>query len=496
MRVNDCRAVGRLLQGQPDAEITSVVYDSRRVEPGALFVALPGRRVDGHDYVAEAVRRGAVAVVVERPVSLPESVAVIQVASSKVALGRLAAALHRHPSRRLRVVGVTGTNGKTTTTHLVRAVLQAQSHKVGLMGTVHTLIAGEERPANLTTPQASDLQELLHQMAEGGCTYVVMEASSEGLDMHRVDDVEFDLGVFTNLTQDHLDYHKTFEAYREAKAKLFSLLNQPGFKSRKAAVINLDDPAGEYYRSVCQVPVYTYGLDPRAMVRAEEIAVTAGGTSFRLIAPQGEISLALRLVGRFNVYNALAAATVGLVEGVDLFTIKRALEAEDGVAGRLEAVRAGQPFGVFVDYAHSPDSLENVLRTAQGFTRGRLILVFGCGGDRDRTKRPLMGRIAGELADLAIITSDNPRSEEPGSIVKEIEAGLVPALGPNRFYEIVVDRAEAIRRAVELAQPDDVILITGKGHETYQIFKDRTIDFDDRAVARSLIEARVGKGGA
>ncbi|MFZ5815499.1 MAG: UDP-N-acetylmuramoyl-L-alanyl-D-glutamate--2,6-diaminopimelate ligase [Bacillota bacterium] len=496
MRIGDCRHVGRLLQGRPEAEVRSVVYDSRRVEPGALFVALPGRKVDGHDYVAEAVRRGAVGVVVERPVAVPPEVAVLAVDSSRVALGRLAALHYRHPSRRLRVVGVTGTNGKTTTTHLVKRVLEEWGHRVGLTGTVHTLIGGEERPASLTTPQASDLQELLYRMAEGGCTYAVMEASSEGLDMNRVDDVEFDLGIFTNLTQDHLDYHGSFEAYREAKAKLFRLLGQPGFKARKAAVINLDDPAGEFYRGLCQVPVYTYGLDPRAMVRAEEIAVTAQSTRFRLVTPHGEISLALKLVGRFNVYNALAAAAAGLAEGVELPAIQRALEAEEGVAGRLQPVRAGQPFGVFVDYAHSPDSLENVLRTAQGFTRGRLICVFGCGGDRDRTKRPIMGRIAGELADITIITSDNPRSEEPGQIVKEIEAGLRPALAPGHFYEVVLDRAEAIRRAVEMAEPDDVILIAGKGHETYQIFKDRTIEFDDRAVARSLIEARVGKGGA
>ncbi len=496
MQIQDLLGGGRLLQGRPDGSVTSVAYDSRRVQPGALFVALSGRRVDGHDYVADAVARGAAAVLVERPVAVAGEVPVIQVESSRAALGWAAAMLYRYPARRLRVVGVTGTNGKTTTTHLVKAVLEARGHSVGLMGTVHTLIGQAERPSSLTTPQASDLQELLAQMADDGCTYAVMEASSEGLDMNRVDDVEFDLGVFTNLTQDHLDYHKSFEAYRDAKARLFHLLDRPGYKSHKAAVINLDDAAGEFYRSCCQVPVWTYGLDPRAMVRAEEIQVTADGTRFRLVTPDGEIFLALRLVGRFNVYNALAAATVGVVEGIDLGQIKRALEAQEEVAGRLQAVRAGQPFGVFVDYAHSPDSLENVLRTAQGFTRGRLIAVFGCGGDRDRTKRPIMGRIAAGLADYTIITSDNPRSEEPRTIVQEIEAGLKPALHEGHSYEIILDRHEAIRRAVMIAQPDDVIVIAGKGHETYQIFKDRTIDFDDRAVARSLIEARVGKGGA
>jgi UDP-N-acetylmuramoyl-L-alanyl-D-glutamate--2,6-diaminopimelate ligase len=492
VRVKDCLSIGRLVQGEPETEIRTLVYDSRLAGPGALFVALPGRRTDGHDHVAEAVRRGAAAVVVERPVALAKPVAVIQVDSSRVALGRLAALLWRYPSRRLRVVGVTGTNGKTTTTHLIRGVLAAQGHKVGLTGTVHTLIGRLERPASLTTPQASDLQALLAQMADEGCTYAVMEASSEGLDMHRADDVEFDLGVLTNLTQDHLDYHGTFDAYREAKGQLFRLLGQPGYKARKAAVINLDDPAAGYFQSLCQVPVYTYGLNPQAMVRAADIAVTAEGSRFRLIAPQGEISLALKLVGRFNVYNALAAATVGLAEGIDLAAIGQALEAEEGVPGRLQAVRAGQPFSLFVDYAHSPDSLENVLRTARSFTRGRLIIVFGCGGDRDRTKRPRMGRIASELADHVILTSDNPRSEDPLAIVQQIESGLAPSAS----FERVVDRREAIRRAVEMARPDDVVLIAGKGHETYQIFKDRTIRFDDREVARSLIEAQVGKAEA
>nr|PZN70827.1 MAG: UDP-N-acetylmuramoyl-L-alanyl-D-glutamate--2,6-diaminopimelate ligase [Bacillota bacterium] len=496
MRVKDCLVVGQLLQGDPEAEIRDVVYDSRSVSPGALFVALPGRRADGHDFAPEAVERGAVALVVERSVPAPEHVAVIRTDSTRVALGRLAAMFWRHPSRRLRVVGVTGTNGKTTTTHLIKAVLERQGHVVGLTGTVHTLMPGERRPASLTTPQASDLQRLFHQMAEAGCTYVVMEASSEGLDMNRVDDVEFDLGVFTNLTQDHLDYHGTFSAYREAKAKLFRLLSRPGYKPRKAAVLNLDDPASEYYRAATEVPVYTYGFRPEAMVRAAEVELSPSGTRLRLCTPQGKVPVRLKLVGRFNVYNALAAAAAGVAEGIDLEVIRAALEAEEGVPGRLQPVRAGQPFGVFVDYAHSPDSLENVLRTARAFTRGRLIVVFGCGGDRDPTKRPIMGRIAGCLAHHTIITSDNPRSEDPVRIVQQIEAGLVDGILPGHTYEVVLDRAEAIRRAVTMAEPDDVIIIAGKGHETYQIFKDRTVPFDDRAVARSLIEARVGKGGS
>lgn len=494
MRLRECVGVGQLLQGDLETEITRVVYDSRQACPGALFVAVPGFKADGHGFIADAVARGAVAVAVEHPVAVPGSVAVLQVSSSRKALGQLAAALHRWPSRHLRVIGVTGTNGKTTTTHLIRAILMEQGHKVGLIGTVHNFIGERELPSKLTTPQASDVQELLADMLASGCTYAVMEVSSEGLDMHRVDDVEFDIGVFTNLTQDHLNYHGTFENYREAKGELFRLLGREGSVKRpKAAVLNVDDGSWEYFRDQCGVPVSTYGLSSQAQVSGDRISVSSAGSSLVLRAPQGEIGVGLQLAGQFNIYNALAAAAVGLTEGVGLETLKRALEATPGVAGRMEAVSAGQPFGLFVDYAHSPDGLENVLRTAQGFAQGRVIAVFGCGGDRDRTKRPKMGRVAAELADYTIITSDNPRTEEPEQIVRDVEAGVNEVLPRGQFYEIILDRTQAIERAVAMAAPQDVIIIAGKGHETYQIFKDKTIDFDDRAVARALIAKRMAR---
>jgi len=495
MLLRECLGLGNLLQGDPETRIDRVVYDSRQAGPGALFVAVPGFKTDGHAYVTDAVARGALAVAVERPVSVPPQVAVVQVDSSRRALSAFASTLCQWPSRRIRTIGVTGTNGKTTTTHLIRAILKEQGHKVGLIGTVHNYVGDEELPSNLTTPQASDVQDLIHRMVQAGCQYVVMEVSSEGLDMHRVDHVEFDVGVFTNLSQDHLNYHGTLEAYREAKLQLFRMLGDGGCKSPKSAVLNTDDPSTEQFRSVCRVPVLAYGLDPRASVTARDLDVTSAGSRFTLQTPEGEVPLLLRLAGKFNVYNAMAAVCAGLAEGVAVPVIKRALEKATGVAGRMEAISAGQPFGVFIDYAHSPDGLENVLRTAHGFARGRVITVFGCGGDRDRSKRPLMGRIAGEMADYAIITSDNPRSEDPQSILRDIEAGIRQVPGPGRFYELEVDRAAAIARAVAIAEPDDVILIAGKGHETYQIFRDRTIDFDDRVVARRLIEARLARKG-
>ncbi|MGE5673814.1 MAG: UDP-N-acetylmuramoyl-L-alanyl-D-glutamate--2,6-diaminopimelate ligase [Mycobacterium leprae] len=496
MRLRDCLGLGHLLCGDPETEISRVVYDSRQAGPGTLFVALPGTKTDGHRYAYDAAVRGAAAVVMEQTVDVPPGTAVLQVESSRKALSEIAARLYDWPSRRLRVIGVTGTNGKTTTTHLIRGALMQQGHKVGLIGTVHNFIADEKLPANLTTPQASDVQEFMHRMVEAGCSHVVMEVSSEGLDMHRVDDVEFDVGVFTNLTQDHLNYHGTLERYREAKLQLFRQVSQLGSKSRKAAVLNQDDPSFHHFFEACAVPVLTYGLDPRSVVSARGLDVSIHGSRFVMRTPLGDLPMQIPLAGKFNVMNALAAVATCVAEGLEFPVIARALASTTGVAGRMEAIQVGQPFGVFVDYAHSPDGLENVLRTAQAFARGRVIVVFGCGGDRDRTKRPQMGRIAAQLADYAIITSDNPRSEEPEAIAGEVESGVKSVLGAGRYYEMVLDRATAIERAITIAGPDDVIIIAGKGHETYQILKDKTIHFDDREVAHRLLEVWLRKAGA
>lgn len=494
MLVRECLGIGRLTQGDSETACTSVVHDSRRARPGSLFVAVPGFQYDGHRFVADAVAAGAVAVVAERPVEVPPEVAVIQVESSRRALAQLSATFYRHPSHRIRVVGVTGTNGKTTTTHLIRAILMEQGYRVGMIGTVHNFVGEAPLPVVRTTPEAPDVQALLAQMVDIGTEYCVLEVSSHALDLHRVDTVEFDAGVFSNLTQDHLDFHGDLTRYRDAKAKLFEMVGRPGVKGGpKSVVLNADDPASAYYQRCTAAPVISYGLDSGADITAHDVVVTSKGSSFTLAAPLGEVQINLKLAGRFNVYNALAAAALCLQEGVDLETIKRALERTSGVAGRLEAVHAGQPFGVFVDYAHTPDGLENVLRTAQGFARGRVIVVFGCGGDRDRSKRPRMGRIAARLADYTIITSDNPRTEDPEMIMADVEAGV--RYGGCAFYEAMPDRSEAIAHAIGIARPDDVVVIAGKGHETYQIFRDRTVPFDDREVARAQIEALLAQRG-
>jgi UDP-N-acetylmuramoyl-L-alanyl-D-glutamate--2,6-diaminopimelate ligase len=492
MQVAACLDLGRLLAGDPSTEFRRVVYDSRQVTPGSLFVAVPGFRQDGHQFIDEAVAAGAVAVVVEHPVHVPPAVAVLQVPSSRRALSALAARFFDYPSRRLQVVGVTGTNGKTTTTHLIRAILQLHGRSVGLIGTVRNYVGQRSLPVTHTTPEGPDLQELLYQMVTEGDQVAVMEVSSHALTLDRVADVEFDVAVFTNLTQDHLDFHQSLDEYRDAKGRLFTMLGcDPHKTGPKVAVLNSDDPASAEYRNRCRVPVVTYGVrDPQSMVRAENPVGDAGGTDIRLVTPWGERQVHLGLAGRFNVYNSLAAAAACLQMGVPLDTVARALADMRGVPGRLEPVVEGQPFGVFVDYAHTPDGLANVLAAARELTHGRVIAVFGAGGDRDRTKRPKMGEIAGRLADLSIITSDNPRTEEPAQIITDIEQGIA-TVAPGR-YELVEDRTAAIDRALELARPGDVVIIAGKGHETYQIFRDRTIPYDDREVARSRLRRMLG----
>ncbi|MCL5676862.1 MAG: UDP-N-acetylmuramoyl-L-alanyl-D-glutamate--2,6-diaminopimelate ligase [Firmicutes bacterium] len=484
------------IEGPGSLDVTALSYDSRQVTPGSLFVAIRGLVTDGHLFVDDAISAGAAAVMVERDVPVPEGVVKVVVPDSREALAMAAATLYGHPSKKLRLIGVTGTNGKTTTTYLIRSILRAQGFKVGLIGTVKALIDDEEIPAGRTTPESLDLQALLARMVRAGCDYAVMEVSSHALDLKRVASCEFDAGVFTNLTQDHLDYHGTLEEYLAAKARLFRMLGTTyaGHPKRgpKVAVLNLDDPASAKLRALTRVPVMTYGIDQTADLTASRLEVDLAGVRYDLDSPRGQAHVSLAMSGRFNAYNSLAALGVGLAEGVPLEVGIRALEGVAGVPGRVEAITGGQPFSVLVDYAHTPDGLENVLRAAREMTRSRVLVVFGAGGDRDRTKRPIMGRIAGELADLAFITSDNPRSEDPGAIAEEIRAGLA-ALPEHAPYKVQVDRAAAIERAVEAAEPGDVVVIAGKGHETYQIFRDRTIHFDDREVAAAAVRRRMGK---
>jgi UDP-N-acetylmuramoyl-L-alanyl-D-glutamate--2,6-diaminopimelate ligase len=481
---------GARLLGPGEFPIRGLSYDSRQAKPGDLFFCVPGAKADGRLYLPDAIARGAVAAVVEsEDGGLP--VPALLVPSVRAAMPAIAARFYDYPSRRLKLVGVTGTNGKTTTTYLIESLARAAGSATGVIGTIGTRINDEQLPAERTTPEAPDLQSLLARMAEAGGdvgTVVAMEVSSHALCQDRTLGCEYDVAVFTNLTQDHLDYHGDMESYFEAKATLFT--RYPGL-SRKpfTAVINVDDPYGRRLAERSAGRVLTYAVEREAALRAEAIEATPKGLSLRVRAPEGVFPLKLRLGGLFNVYNSLAAIGAARSLGIEWESIVTALERAQVVPGRFESVDAGQDFGVIVDYAHSPDGLKNVLRAARDLNPRRLLVVFGCGGDRDRTKRPIMGQIAAELADRVIVTSDNPRSEEPGGIVHEIVAGI-PA-GALQKVETEIDRRTAIRTAVGLCESGDLLVIAGKGHENYQIFAGETIHFDDREEAREALNDRL-----
>jgi UDP-N-acetylmuramoyl-L-alanyl-D-glutamate--2,6-diaminopimelate ligase len=488
-------AISRLLDALPDKTVlgtlpavaTGVAYDSRKVVSGNLFVAVPGFRQDGRRYLRDALDRGAAGVVLEAEDALPGSTTGrIVVPSARKALARLADAYFGHPSGALTVVGITGTNGKTTTSLLVDALLRTGGRATGVIGTIQYQIGAETRAAAQTTPEAVDLQSLLAEMVERGVTGVAMEVSSHALSLHRVDGVEFDVAVFTNLTQDHLDFHGTLESYREAKARLFALLAAGG-KPRRTAVINADDPAGHAMVAGLTLSVVTFGLEVGADVTPRRFVSGIDGIKMDVRTTRGAIDIESPLVGEHNVMNLLAAIGVGLALGMEPLAIGRALGEVRAVPGRFERVEAGQPFLVVVDYAHTPDALERVLATARKLVGGggRLGVVFGCGGDRDRGKRPLMGAIAARLADRLWITSDNPRSENPDAIIAEIVAG-VPADRRAR-QSTMADRRLAIRDALAWAGAGDVVVIAGKGHETYQIIGKDVLPFDDREVARAAL---------
>lgn len=492
----------RGLFGDPEAEVSGVAYDSRSLRAGDLFLAWRGTRYDAQDFVGGAFLAGAAAAVLEResavPATLPPGRAVVLVPDARAAAGPVSAAFHGHPTARLGMVGVTGTNGKTTTTYLVREVLAALG-PVGLVGTVSAIVGGQSRPARLTTPEAPDLQGLFAEMVAAGDRRCVMEVSSIALARRRADAVAFDIAVFTNLTPDHLGphEHESFAEYRDSKRRLFEMVGRavPGAPAKhgpRGVAVNADDAFGQLMAAAAAptVPVLRFGLGPQAQVRAEGIRISASGAEFRILHPGGAVPCRLRLPGRFNVYNALGAFCVGLFHDLAAAEIAEALGRVRGVPGRLEPVLGGQPFAVLVDYAHTPDGLENVLRAAREIAGaapppGRVIAVFGCGGDRDRGKRPVMGEIGARLADVVWLTSDNPRSEKPEAILREIEAGALRI--PGADYRVTPDRREAIGEAIALAGPGDVVVIAGKGHENYQIFADRTIHFDDREEAASAL---------
>ncbi|CAB1128462.1 UDP-N-acetylmuramoylalanyl-D-glutamate-2, 6-diaminopimelate ligase [Candidatus Hydrogenisulfobacillus filiaventi] len=477
---------GARVIGSPDTEVTGIAYDSREVRPGDLFVAIPGYRTDGHLYCGEARDRGASAFVVERAEALPAGATGVVVPYARGAMARLAATFYDHPSRRLWMVGVTGTNGKTTTTHLIQGLLEAAGVPAGLTGTIHTLIGREELPVRRTTPEAPDLEGLLRLMVDRGMQAAVMEVSSHALALARVEGVRYDVGVFTNLTQDHLDFHHTLEEYFAVKARLLEGLGPDAGQGPQAAVVNRDDPYAVRAGERARVPVVSYGFEVGADIRAEDIRIAEGRSTFTVVFPGGSRYRAeLSLPGRFNISNALAALSVGWVRGLDPAAMVAFLSHARGVPGRFERIDEGQPFTVIVDYAHTPDGIAKVLSTAREFARGRVVAVFGAGGDRDHGKRAPMGAIAGRLADAVIITTDNPRSEDPQAIMDMIAAGVREAGGR---YQAEPDRVQAIRLALGQARPGDVVLILGKGHETYQIFRDRTIHHDDREVARQVLK--------
>lgn len=463
-------------RGDLQTEITGVCYHSGKLQPGNLFVAVRGYRSDGHAYIGAAIEGGAAAVVVEQlqpDLSVPQ----IQVADSRKALAVLSANWYGQPSKQLRLIGVTGTNGKTTVTYLVKEILERAGRKVGLIGTNQNMVGNMVLKSDHTTPESLELQELFSIMVREGVDDVVMEVSSHSLELNRVYGCHFAVAAFTNLTQDHLDFHGTMDNYVAAKAKLFSMCDR--------AVVNGDDPAAERLLENCACPVSRFGEGAGNDVCARNVALHARGVEFDAL----DTRFSLPIPGNFSVYNALCAIGICRALGLETETIRAALSGAHGVKGRAEIVDVPTDFTVMIDYAHSPDGLENILKTARGFCKGRLIVLFGCGGDRDKTKRPLMGEIAGKLADFCIVTSDNPRSEEPEDIINDILPGLKPTGTP---YEVVCSRRDAIAFGLALAKQDDVLLLAGKGHETYQVLKSGTIEFDERVIVQEALK-KMGK---
>lgn len=479
MKLRDLLAGVSLMDGEADLEmeISSISYDTRTLKPGALFIAVLGDKTDGHNYIQAAIDKGAVAVVCTKKPQLPGPWLVAE--DSRLALALISANWFGRPGDQMTLVAVTGTNGKTTTTSLIKELLERVLHvKVGLVGTNRNMIAQQELPAYHTTPESYELQALLSQMAAEGCEYVVMEASSHALVQHRTAGLQFAVGVFTNLTQDHLDYHHTMEEYRRAKGLLFQQCD--------TAVINLDDEAGRWYLRHLPCPGFTYSENQtKADLCAQNIRLSSTHVEFEALTIGCITRIHLPIPGGFSIYNALAALSAGLSLGLSLKDMARAMPAVKGVKGRVEVVPVPRAFTVLIDYAHTPNALENILMTARDFTAGRLICLFGCGGDRDKTKRPIMGTVVQDLADLAVVTSDNPRSEQPEAIIADVLSGMDPAAGQ---IHVETDRRKAIEWALSQGQPGDVIVLAGKGHETYQEINHVQYPLDEREVVASWFQ--------
>jgi UDP-N-acetylmuramoyl-L-alanyl-D-glutamate--2,6-diaminopimelate ligase len=484
------------IDGDIDPEIRELCYDSRTVRPGSLFFALRGAAADGHAFISRAVAAGAAGLVIEDTADVPPGIPSVTVPDSRLAMSLMAAAFYGHPTSSLPMIGITGTNGKTTTTYLVESILENAGIPAAVLGTINYRFGKTTIPAPNTTPESADLQRILRQMVDQGARAVVMEVSSHSLEQRRVDGCSFDVGIFTNLTRDHLDYHHDMESYLASKQRFFSQLLAPDqAKPRRRAVVNMDDPSGKRIADACACQVVTYGVVADAAVSARDVVFSTTGTTGILVTPGGETGFSSRLVGRFNLYNILAAAAAASALGIPLDAIRAGIEVHGKVEGRLEPVENVRGITVLVDYAHTGDALENVLKTIRELAPGRIITVFGCGGDRDRGKRPIMGEIAARYSDLAIITSDNPRTEDPGAIIHEIRAGVEPldlreylpaelagGFGEKGFVS-VVSRRDAIRLGAMLAKRGDILLVAGKGHEDYQIIGTVKHHFDDREEA-------------
>lgn len=484
------------VHGPTELSVEGITYDSRQVKPGYIFVAISGYIEDGNSYIPQALEAGASVIVsskrierLARPSRWGGSATQIVVENPRKALAKLATIFYDYPSDKVDIIGITGTNGKTTVSYLTEAIFKENGAKVGVLGTIAYRLGEKIFPAPITTPQSSDLQQMLRKLVDEEFTTVVMEVSSHALSLERVEGCEFDSAIFTNLSREHLDFHKSMEEYLIAKIKLFSTLGKDARKEReKLAVLNLDDPSAEKIIQSTGAKIITYGIERKADVVAKSIKLNLDKTNFTLFSPSGEVKISFPLIGKYNVYNALAAIAVALGQGIDLGIIKRGLERVSYIPGRFEKIDCGQLFAVIVDYAHTDEALRKLLGVCRELKPRRIITVFGCGGDRDRGKRPLMGEVAIELSDYVIVTSDNPRSEDPERIALDIEVGI-KRKGKNN-YQTIIDRFQAIEKALFMAEKGDLVVLAGKGHEQYQIFKDRSVPFDDREVARKILSEK------
>lgn len=469
---------GARIEGE-DCDIDSLVYNTQDLKNGEnspLFFCIEGFKTDGHIYAQKAAQNGAAAVVVSKNVNIDKDITKVWVKDTREAMALMAANFYNRPSEAMKLIGITGTNGKTTSTFMLKSIIDSNGEKTGLLGTIYNIIGDKKEEAKRTTPESLDLQRIFGEMRSSGVNSCIMEVSSHSLELKRVHGVDFKVGIFTNLTQDHLDFHGTMENYFNAKMLLF--------KNCETSVINVDDEFGQRAINLLNNRVITYGIDNKADIMAKDISISGEGTNFILVYKNEEIKMSLHLPGKFNVYNALGCAGAAIALNIPLDVIKRGLESLESVPGRSEKINSKKGFTVVIDYAHTPDGIVNILNTAREYTKGRLIALFGCGGDRDKTKRPKMGMAAGSIADYCIVTSDNPRTENPDEIINDILPGINQTKCP---YDIIVDRMEAIKSALKMAQGGDVVVIAGKGHETYQVLKDKTIHFDEKEIVLDLL---------